>query len=113
MLWDRGWKVERFETDALVIKRRRADARPIAYAEILTAEHRPTPWGLRLHVRGSLEPLDVTCTGRRRLAIEERLRSAGVRVVDEYGAMITSTVAELEEHLAREPGYLRQSSDNA
>lgn len=97
----------------MVIKRRRGGARRIPYSEILSAEHRPTPWGLRLHVRGSLEPLHVACAERQRLNIEERLRSAGVRVVDEYGAMITPTVAEFEKHLAREPEHLRQSSDNA
>ena len=106
------WSVSAFEADCLVLTQRRASAR-IAYRDILTAEHKPHPWGLRLHLRRRLDPLDIRCTGKRRREIEAELRSSGVRLVDESGAMITPTVADFEAELAREPMRLRQSSDTA
>lgn len=85
----------------------------IRYSDILTAERSPRPWGVRLHVVDSLDPVSVACLGRRRVELERELRCSGVRIVDEYGAMITPTVAEFEDELAREPVPVRQSSDNA
>jgi len=55
----------------------------------------------------------VWCRPSHRLALESELRARGVRIVDEYGALITATFEEFEIELAREPEGLRQSSDNA
>lgn len=113
MLMGQRWRVESLDDREVVLKRRGSTPARISFSEILSAERRPTPWGLRLHLRTSGEPLYVSCSGRRRFEIEGQLRSCGVRIVDEYGAMITPTLADFEEELAREPERLRQSSDNA
>lgn len=113
-MWSRNrWWVRDFGLDGIVLRRRGREQLQLAYSEILTAERAPTPWGLKLHARGASRPLRVACTGKRRLTIETELRSAGVRIVDEYGAMITPTLADFEGELVREPARLRQSSDNA
>jgi hypothetical protein len=106
-------KITEFEDSGLVIEARRHTRLRVAYGDILTAERLPQPWrGLRLHVRKA-EPLRVRCWGARRVAIEDELRWRGVRIVDEYGAMITPTLVDFEEELANEPIRLRQSSDDA
>jgi hypothetical protein len=84
----------------------------ITYGEILSAERRPSIWGLRLHTR-STNPVRIPCRGEVRAEIEDGLRRRGVRIVDEYGAIITPTLADFEAELARGPDPVRQSSDNA
>ena len=86
--------------------------RSLAYGEFLTAERLPSGLGLRLHTR-TMQPLKVSCRGESRIAIENELRRRGVRIVDEYGAMITPTVEDFEAELARAPVRLRQLSDDA
>lgn len=80
----------------------------LAYGEILTAERLGSGLGLRLHTKGT-EPVRILC----REAIENELRARGVRVVDEWGAIITPTLNDFVAELAREPVRMRQSSDNA
>ena len=92
--------------------RRRRRGFSVAYGEILTAERLASGRGLRLHTVTS-EPMTVRCRGSARLATENELRRRGVRVVDEYGAMITPTLRDFESELSRDPAHLRQSSDNA
>ena len=94
------------------MERRWRDRFTIAYGEILTAERLASGRGIRLHTR-TTEPVRLACRGDARTAIEDELRRRGVRVVDEYGAMITPTLDDFETELAREPVRLRQSSDNA
>lgn len=101
-----------FERPGLVLKRRFGDQFTITYGEILTAERLPSIWGLRLHTR-STEPVRIACRGIGRIAIEDELRRRGVRVVDEYGAIIAPTLLDFEEELARDPESVRHSSDNA
>lgn len=92
---------------------RRRPKAGLVYGEILTAERLRQPWrGLRLHVR-IREPIVISCHGERQREIEDELRRRGVRIVDEYGAMITPTLADFEAELAREPVGMGQSSDNA
>jgi hypothetical protein len=84
----------------------------LAYGEILTAERLPSGFGMRLHSR-TTDHLRIWCGGARRNAIEDELRRRGVRIVDEYGAMITPTLGDFEAELACDPQCLRQSSDSA
>ena len=85
----------------------------LSYGEILTAERLPQAWrGLRLHTR-TTEPLRVRCGRDDRQALENELRRRGVRIVDEWGAMITPSLDDFVAELAREPTRVRQSSDNA
>ena len=84
----------------------------LAYGEILTAERLGSGLGLRLHTKGT-EPVRILCRGAGCEAIEDELRSRGVRVVDEWGAIITPTLNDFVAELAREPVRMRQSSDNA
>lgn len=84
----------------------------LAYGEILTAERLPGRLGLRLHTR-TFEPLRVRCRGTARTALENEFRRHGVRIVDEYGAMITPTLDDFEAELARGPEGMRQLSDSA
>ena len=108
-----AWRLERVNSVGLILRprfRRRRVA--LAYGEVLTVERPATPFGLVLHTR-TTNPMRVSCSGERRLQIESELRRRGVRVVDEYGAMITPTVEDFEAELARAPMRLRQSSDDA
>jgi hypothetical protein len=47
------------------------------------------------------------------LIVEHKLRIAGVRVVDCWGAIIAPTLLDFEDELAREPRRVRQLSDDA
>ena len=85
----------------------------VAYGEILSAERLPSPWGLRLHTR-TTEPIALRVRSCR--STEDRGRTpdrCGVRIVDEWGAIITPTLDDFLAELRREPLRLRQSSDNA
>lgn len=84
----------------------------VAYGEILSAERLPTPWGLRLHTR-TTEPIALRCGRADRPRTEDKLRRCGVRIVDEWGAIITPTLDDFLAELRREPLRVRQSSDNA
>jgi hypothetical protein len=84
----------------------------LAYGEILTAERLGSGLGLRLHTKGT-EPVRILCRGEGRESIENELRRRGVRIVDEWGAIITPTLDDFTAELAREPERVRQSSDNA
>lgn len=109
---NKGARLVDWEEDTLTLRLPRQLVR-VPYREILTAEHLPHPWrGLRLHVSQG-EAVRVRCWGRRRIAIENELRRRGVRIVDEYGAMITPTLLDFMDELANEPARLRQSSDDA
>lgn len=105
-------RIVAFEGPGLIVKRRLGDQFTIAYGEILTAERLPSIWGLRLHTR-STDPVRIGCRGSARIAIEGELRRRGVRVVDEYGAIIAPTLLDFEEELTRGPVSVRQSSDDA
>jgi len=84
----------------------------VAYGEILTAERLRGGRGIRLHTR-TTDPVRLA-VGRRDVAdLEAHLRSHGVPIVDCWGALITPTLADFETELARSPGRMRQSSDNA
>jgi hypothetical protein len=101
-----------FETPGLIVQRRPRLKFTIAYREILTAERMASGVGLRLHtVTGT--PIRIWARGERRKCVEHELRRRGVRVVDEWGAMITPSLADFVDELAREPTGLRQSSDDA
>jgi hypothetical protein len=105
-------RIDSFDASGLTLRSRR-EKLTLAYREILTAEHLPQPWrGLRIHVLKG-EPIRVRCRGAKRVAIEYQLRRRGVRIVDEYGAMITPTFLDFNEELAKDPLRLRQSSDDA
>jgi hypothetical protein len=104
-------RIERFEIFGLVLTAGR-ETFTVTYGEILTAERSATGGELVLHVRTS-DPIRVRCRRGSRPATENELRGRGVRVVDEYGAMITPSLEAFEAELVREPERLRQSSDNA
>jgi hypothetical protein len=101
-----------YEGAGLILRRRRWGRFTLAYGEILTAERLPSVWGIRLHTRTG-SPVRIPCRGGSRIAIEDELRRRGVRVVDEYGAIIAPTLDDFEAELARGPNLMRQSSDNA
>ena len=104
--------MESFNRVAVVLKSRRRGLFVLTYGEILTAERRRgARRGLRLHVRTS-EPIRVSCR-RDRLAIEDELRRRGVRVVDCWGCIITSSLADFEDELMNKPVGVRQSYDDA
>src|SRR3954452_17367197 len=105
-------RVSRFGRHGLVISRARRSSFSLAYGEILTDERHWLGWGLRLHTR-TTAPVWIRCRPATRRRLEDRLRDYGVRIVDEYGAMITPTLADFEAELARDPVGLRQSSDDA
>jgi hypothetical protein len=84
----------------------------LSYGEILTAERVVSGRGLRLHTVTS-QPVFLRCRGAARVAIEDELRRRGVRIVDQYGAMITPALADFENELENGPDFLRQSSDSA
>jgi hypothetical protein len=92
--------------------RRRRQRFTLSYGEILTAERLRSGRGIRLHTVTS-QPIVVGCRGSARLATENEFRRRGVRVVDEWGAIITPTLSDFEEELARGPIRVRQSSDDA
>jgi hypothetical protein len=62
---------------------------------------------------GESAALVILCSRSRLLEIEGDLHSRGVRIVDEWGALITPILADFQAELAREPIRMRQSSDNA
>jgi hypothetical protein len=101
-----------FESGGICLRRGLRERLTLSYREVLTAERLPSGRGLRLHTRTS-DPVRVRCRGAGRLALENELRRRGVRIVDEYGAMITPTLKDFEAELALSPDGLRQSSDNA
>lgn len=105
-------RIDSFERPGLVVKRRWHGRFTITYGEILTAERIVTGRGLRLHTR-TTDPVRVVCRGTERIEIENELRRRGVRIVDEYGAIIAPTLEDFEQELARRPRPMRQSSDNA
>jgi hypothetical protein len=97
----------------LVVRRGGVAEFVIPYEEILTAERLRSGRGFDLHTRGAMKPVRVRCPGWRRDEFESGLRSMGVRVVDCLGAIISPTLTDFAEELAREPVKLRQSSDDA
>lgn len=107
-----NWTILRFERAGIYLKRGWRGRFTLSYGEILTAERLTSGLGLRLHTRTS-EPIRIRCRGAARAAVENELRRHGVRIVDEWGAMITPTLDDFEAELARDPVRLRQSSDNA
>ena len=104
-------RIASYEEPGLVLRRGRQGF-TLAYGEILTAERLASGLGLILHTRTS-EPVRIRTRGESRLVAENELRQRGVRIVDEYGAMITPMLEDFEAELAREPVGLRQSSDDA
>lgn len=96
----------------LVLKPRIGGRVSVAYGEILTAERLSTGRGLRLHTR-TTRPLRISSRNAARLALENEFRRRGVRIVDEWGALITPTLDDFLRELARGPERMRQSSDNA
>ena len=67
----------------------------MAWGEILSSERRSSGWGLRLHL-ASAKPVVVTVRPRACRAVEGKLRSAGVTIVDEYGAQIDQSQFDKE-----------------
>ena len=84
----------------------------LTYREILTCERIASRRRLRLHTR-TTESVTIRCRGERLIGMEDELRRRGVRIVDEWGAIIAPTLTDFEAELAREPMVVRQSSDNA
>lgn len=84
----------------------------LAYGEILTAERSPGGRSLTLHTL-TAQTFVIGLSQSKRLELEHHLRGCGVRIVDEYGAMITPTLDDFLGELARDPRHLRQSSDDA
>jgi hypothetical protein len=105
-------RIERFEAPGLIVRPiLRGQPFTITYREILTAERARQSWRLVLHTTAMGE-VDIW-SRRGRDELELRLRRRGVRVVDCWGAIISATLADFEDELAREPTRVRQSSDNA
>jgi hypothetical protein len=105
-------KIVGFEQPGLIVERRSRGRSTITYGEILTAERLASGRGLRLHTRVA-DPAFIACRGIDRTRLERELRKRGVRVVDEWGAIIAPTLEDFEAELARGPKIMRQSSDNA
>jgi hypothetical protein len=104
-----SYKIASFSPIAVVLKSRRRGILVLTYGEILTAERRRgARRGMRLDVRTSEKPIRVSCR-RHRPALEEKLRARGVRVVDCWGCIITSSLSEFEEVLMNKPLPMRQS----
>lgn len=101
-----------FERPGLIVAQRWRGNFTVTYGEILTAERMASGRGLRLHTR-TTDPVRVACRGAARTEIENELRRRGVRIVDEFGAIIAPTLEDFESELARRPSPMRQSSDNA
>lgn len=104
--------IVRFAGSGIYLARRWGRPLTLSYGEILTAERTSNGWGVRLHTR-TTHPVRIRARGGARLAIENELRRRGVRVVDEWGAIIAPTLEDFEAELARGPERMRQSSDNA
>ena len=105
-------KIVSYERPGLVVRARWRRQFTIAYGEILTAERLGSRLGLRLHTR-TTKPVRIAGRGDRRASIENELRARGVRIVDEFGAIIAPSLADFEAEMARGPSDVRQSSDNA
>lgn len=101
-----------YERAGLLLKPPIGSRFTLTYGEILTAERLASIWGIRLHTLSS-HPVRIPCHGDARIAIEDELRRRGVRIVDEYGALITPTLADFQAELMRDPNDVRQSSDDA
>ena len=101
-------KVVSFEAIGLVLTRGRRGRFTLAYGEILTAERLPSRLGVRLHTRTS-EPVRVSCRGERRTAIEDQLRRRGVRIVDEWGAILAPTLSPISR---QNSAVARRACDN-
>lgn len=104
-------RIVAFERPGLVLRSRRQQF-TLTYGEILSAERASSGRSLVLHRRTG-DPLRVACRGDDRVSIENALRDRGVRVVDQFGALITPTLDDFLAELDLEPGRMRQSSDNA
>src|SRR5437763_774928 len=104
-------KILRFDQPGVVVRARWRRQFTLTYGEILTAERTASGRGLRLHTRITA-PLRIKCSGDARAAMEDELRRCGVRIVDEWGAIIAPTMEDFEVELACGPEELRQSSDN-
>ena len=104
-------KIVAFEGPGLVLKARRTRQFTIAYGEILSAERLRSRRALRLHTR-TTDSVRIAC-GSDSTPVEDELRRRGVRVVDCWDAIISPSLSDLERELARHPGPMRQSSDNA
>src|SRR5436305_121509 len=108
-----SFELRSVESKGIVLRRRRGRGLTLSYGEILTAERLPQSWrGLRLHTR-TTDPLRVKCKEGDRENFENDLRRRGVRIVDEWGALLTPTLDDFLFELAREPVRVRQSSDSA
>lgn len=107
-----GGRIVAFESPGLILRTRFRGEFTLTYREILTVERLRSIWGLRLHTRSG-DPLRIPCRGAARVAIEDELRRRGVRIVDCWGAILAPTLADFEEELARGPGPVGQSSDDA
>lgn len=103
-------KIISFERPGLVLARRWRGRITVTYREILTAERTARATRLRLHTR-TTDPLDIACRRGERPTIEDELRARGVRIVDEYGAIIAPTLDDFQAELSRDPGLMRQSSE--
>jgi hypothetical protein len=106
-----GTRIVSYERPGLVLRSRR-DQFTLTYGEILTAERLVSGRGLRLHRRTG-DPVRIVCKRIELGGVERALRDRGVRVVDQYGAMVTPELEDFLAELAREPVRLRQSSDDA
>lgn len=83
----------------------------MTYGEVMTVE-RARSGRLILHRRTG-EAVKLACSAEDRASVENALRDRGVRIVDEFGAIIAPSLQDFEAELAREPVRLRQSSDDA
>jgi len=102
--------IERFERVGLIVIARRGRPFTIAYGEILTAERVRARRRMCLHTT-MMGGVQLRC-GRDREKIEHELRNRGVRIVDCWGAIITSSLEDFEHELLRSPRRVRQSYDN-
>jgi hypothetical protein len=105
-------KVREFKRQGVVVTSLLRQPFTIAYGEILTVERLRGKRGLRLHTR-MMEPIVVAVRGSDALAVEEAMRSRGVRIVDCWGCLLTPTLEDFENALGQEPPNVRQSYDNA
>jgi len=107
-----AYEVESLNDVAVVLRSRRRGLLVLKYGEILTAERASPPRrGLQFHAVLLDEPVYASC-GKDRTAVEDELRSRGVRIVDAYGCMVTPTFEDFEAELINKPVRVRQSYDN-